>query len=207
MAVDRAGQDARLVTAEASVSAHNTRLSTLESAPTGGQAFPVGSVFISVVSTNPATLLGYGTWVAFGAGRMMVGLDAGQTEFDTVRETGGAKTVTLDSTMIPSHTHAVTDPGHNHTQNAHNHGVTDPGHVHAISTGTTDGSVGRVDSASSAQAATFNTNSATTGLTVNNATATNISATTGITLGNTGGGVAHNNLPPYIVVFLWERTN
>jgi hypothetical protein len=37
----------------------------------GGEAFPVGSVFVSVVSTNPATLLGYGTWSAFGAGRMM----------------------------------------------------------------------------------------------------------------------------------------
>ena len=56
--------------------------------PTGSgnpiDSWPIGSVFISVVSTSPATLLGGGTWVAFGAGRVLVGLDAGQTEFDTV---------------------------------------------------------------------------------------------------------------------------
>src|SRR5688572_5392751 len=57
--------------------------------------WPIGSVFIAVVATNPGTLLGFGTWVAFGAGRMLVGFDSGQTEFDTVEETGGAKTVTL----------------------------------------------------------------------------------------------------------------
>src|SRR3990167_7209436 len=39
-------------------------------------AWPVGSVFLSVVSTNPATLLGFGTWAAFAAGRMLVGLDS-----------------------------------------------------------------------------------------------------------------------------------
>lgn len=60
----------------------------------GADAFPVGSVFISVVSTNPATLLGYGTWSAFGAGRVLVGLDSGDADFDSVEETGGAKTVT-----------------------------------------------------------------------------------------------------------------
>lgn len=69
------------------------------------QAWPVGSVFTSVVSTNPNTLLGYGTWTAFGAGRTLVGLDAGQTEFDTVEETGGSKTHTLITAEMPSHTH------------------------------------------------------------------------------------------------------
>jgi hypothetical protein len=57
-------------------------------------AWPVGSVFISVVSTNPATLFGFGTWSAFGAGRCLIGLDANDTDFDVVEETGGAKTNT-----------------------------------------------------------------------------------------------------------------
>lgn len=67
-------------------------------------AYPVGSVYISVVSTNPSSLFG-GTWSAFGAGRVLVGIDAGQTEFDTVEETGGAKTHTLTTTEIPAHSH------------------------------------------------------------------------------------------------------
>jgi hypothetical protein len=76
--------------------------------PAGGDisaAWPVGSVFISVLSTNPATLLGFGTWAAFAAGRVLVGLDAGQAEFDTLLETGGAKTHTLTTNEMPAHTH------------------------------------------------------------------------------------------------------
>jgi hypothetical protein len=76
--------------------------------PAGGDisaAWPVGSVFISVLSTNPATLLGFGTWAAFAAGRVLVGLDAGQVEFDTLLETGGAKTHTLTTNEMPAHTH------------------------------------------------------------------------------------------------------
>ena len=70
-------------------------------------AWPVGAVFISTVSTNPSTLLGFGTWEAFGAGRMLVGINASDTDFDTVLETGGAKTHTLTSNEMPSHTHTV----------------------------------------------------------------------------------------------------
>ena len=75
----------------------------------GGPAFPVGSVFTAVVSTNPATLLGYGVWLAFGAGRMLVGLDALDPDFDTVEETGGAKTVTLTAAQsgLPAHRHQM----------------------------------------------------------------------------------------------------
>lgn len=68
-------------------------------------AWPIGSVFTSLVATNPATLLGGGTWVACGAGRVLVGIDATQTEFDTLRETGGAKTHTLTNSEMPIHNH------------------------------------------------------------------------------------------------------
>ena len=68
---------------------------------------------MAVSPTNPATLFGFGTWAAWGAGRVPVGVDAGQTEFNTVEETGGAKTHTLATSEMPSHTH---------TQNAHSHG-------------------------------------------------------------------------------------
>ena len=70
--------------------------------------YPVGSIYINAsVSTNPATLLGFGTWTAFGAGRVMVGVDSGDTDFDAAEETGGAKTKTLSISELPAHTHTI----------------------------------------------------------------------------------------------------
>ena len=53
--------------------------------------YPVGSIYMSVDNTNPSSLFG-GTWVAWGAGRVPVGVDSGDSDFDTVEETGGSKT-------------------------------------------------------------------------------------------------------------------
>ena len=78
--------------------------------------YPVGSIYTNAtVATNPGTLLGFGTWTAFGAGRVPVGFDAGNVLFDTAEETGGsADAITVSHT----HTATVTDPGHTHTSNA-----------------------------------------------------------------------------------------
>lgn len=130
--------------------------------------WPIGSVFIGVVATNPATLLGGGTWVSFGAGRVLVGLDATQTEFDTVEETGGAKTHTLTTAEIPAHLHAMNADGKEVAKRA---GV--------------DSSIDFASSTVSVNDADY-TGSQDTGL--------------------TGGGGAHNNLQPYIVVYFWKRT-
>jgi hypothetical protein len=76
--------------------------------------YPVGSIYINATSsTNPATLLGFGTWVAFGAGRVPVGLDAGNAAFDTAEETGGSA-----DAIVVSHSHSITDSGHNHGSGA-----------------------------------------------------------------------------------------
>ena len=57
--------------------------------------YPIGSVYINATnSTNPSTLLGFGTWVAFGAGRVPVGIDSSDEDFDAAEETGGEKTHT-----------------------------------------------------------------------------------------------------------------
>ena len=172
----------------------------------GGQsseAFPVGSVFISVVATDPATLLGYGTWSAFAAGRVLVGLDAGQTEFDTVEETGGAKTHTLTSAEMPAHTHV--QDAHTHTQSSHNHTQDAHSHVITSQTATTGGATsyehGVLDTSSAEAEATETT--ATTVATNQVTTATNQNATA--TNQSTGGGGAHNNLQPYITVHMWKR--
>jgi len=77
----------------------------------GSLFYPVGSIYINAtVATNPGTLLGFGTWTAFGAGRVPVGFDSSNVLFDTAEETGGSADATL-----PTHTHTVTDSGHFHT--------------------------------------------------------------------------------------------
>jgi hypothetical protein len=126
-------------------------------APEWANIFPVGSVYISVVSTNPSSFFG-GTWVAFGTGRTLVGIDAGQTEFDTVEETGGAKTHTLTTGEIPAHSHSIS----------------------SFPVWGTTGTFGSNDYIINATE-TKNTN-------------------------NAGGGGSHNNLQPYIVVYMWKRT-
>ena len=100
----------------ASTGTSSTQLATtafVQSALVG--AYPVGSIYMNAtVATNPATLLGFGTWVAFGAGKVPVGLEAADSDFDTVEETGGTK-----DAIIPTHNHTattlLTDAGHQHT--------------------------------------------------------------------------------------------
>lgn len=82
---------------------------TLEIADSTGQnrkeirdlIYPVGSIYISVNNTNPSSLFG-GTWVAFGTGRTLVGVDTSQTEFNSVEKTGGEKTHTLTENELPN---------------------------------------------------------------------------------------------------------
>jgi hypothetical protein len=97
----------------ASTGTSSTQIATtafVQSALVG--AYPVGSIYMNAaVATNPATLLGFGTWVAFGAGKVPVGIDAADSDFNTVEGTGGTKDAVLVS---HTHTAAVTDPGHTH---------------------------------------------------------------------------------------------
>lgn len=74
-------------------------------------SWPVDSIYISISATNPATTFGFGTWVAFGAGKTLVGLNSSETEFDTVQETGGEKTHTLITAELAAHTHTIVKSG------------------------------------------------------------------------------------------------
>mgnify|MGYP003665811341 CR=1 FL=1 len=121
--------------------------------------YPVGSIYINAqVATNPATLLGVGTWVAYGEGRVPVG-KAGSGTFDTLNATGGAETHTLSIAEMPSHNHSISP---------------------TLTRGS--GTDGDPDKASGGG---------------NNGS---------FSISNTGGGGAHNNLQPYIVVYMWKRT-
>lgn len=117
-------------------------------------------------------------------GKVPVGLDSGQTEFDAIAETGGAKTHTLLTAEMPSHGH--TQDSHNHTQNAHNHIITSQ-------TATTG-------SATSYEHGTLDTSSADAEATEVTADTTAVNQAATATNQNTGGGGAHNNLQPYLVL-------
>jgi hypothetical protein len=92
-----------------------TELGTITAAVVNALVYPVGSLYFNMaVSTNPNTLLGMGTWVAYAEGEVLVGKEASGT-FDTLDESLGAETVsagtsgstTLSTSEIPSHTHTV----------------------------------------------------------------------------------------------------
>ena len=71
-------------------------------------AYPVGSIYMNCSNaTNPATLLGFGTWSAFGEGRVLIGIDSSDSDFDSAEETGGSKTHTLTEAQLPSHRHTI----------------------------------------------------------------------------------------------------
>ena len=73
----------------------------------GNLLFPIGAIYSATVATNPGTLLGFGTWTAFGAGRVMVGNGGG---FSAGATGGSADAITVSHT----HTATSTDSGHTH---------------------------------------------------------------------------------------------
>lgn len=65
---------------------------------------PVGDIISTTNPTNPGELWG-GSWVAWGTGRVPVGVDTADANFNTANKTGGSSTHTLTIDQIPSHTH------------------------------------------------------------------------------------------------------
>lgn len=66
--------------------------------------YPVGSIYQSTAPTNPTTFMG-GVWERFGNGRVLVGVDEADADFNTANKTGGEKTHTLTIDEMPSHSH------------------------------------------------------------------------------------------------------
>lgn len=164
----------------ASAGTNTNQIATTAFVTTALQAlYPVGSIYINAaVSTNPGTLLGFGTWAEFGAGRVMVGLNASDLAFDTLEEIGGSK-----DAVVVSHTHTATTAAtgtHSHTfLRAEGYGV------------------GLGDYAGNGNVPN-GTGTQTT------ATAGEHSHT--VTVASTGSSGTNANVQPYIVVKMWKRT-
>jgi microcystin-dependent protein len=156
-----------------------------------GACWPIGSVFTSVVATDPSVLLGFGTWSSIAAGRMLVGLDSGDTKFDTVEETGGAETVTLTATELPAHTHTFSG----------NTGTESASHTH--DTGSLDGHSGTTV-AGSGSTSIYTMDTPITRSSGGQST-THTHAYSGTTSSN-GSGSAFSIMNPYFVVYFWKRT-
>ena len=125
--------------------------------------YPIGSIFITMNHSTALavqTALGGGTWESFGAGRVLVGVNIDDTDFNTVNKTGGEKTHKLTVEEMPSHTHAQ--------------------YVSAL----TGGPAIREDYNADRNGNPF---------------------PQGLNTGSAGGDVAHNNLQPFITVYMWRR--
>jgi hypothetical protein len=179
--------------------------------------YPVGALYISTLSTNPATLLGFGTWAAWGAGRMIVGRSSTDADFDTAEETGGSKT----SSALIAHTHTVNPPNTtssgisaNHTHSgttggqsqSHNHSYTNlingsyNGANGDLGTGLAGSNAGRT----TGDASQDHTHSFTTGNVSSDHTHTVDIAQ--FDSGSAGSGSSFSIMNPYIVAYLWKRT-
>lgn len=145
--------------------------------------YPIGSIYMSTANSDPALLFG-GTWAAL-ENRFLVG--AGDTY--TAGVTGGEATHTLTAAELPTHTHYA--KGYNTTENSNwtipaIRNITGTSGVLQVAQGTD-----RVVPASK-----FESDASWGNL--------SLSSETG---GITGtAGTAHNNLPPYLPVYMWERT-
>lgn len=164
--------------------------------------YPVGSIYMSVNNANPSTLFG-GTWEQIEDKFL---LSAGSTY--SAGATGGAATVSLAEGNLPSHTHTYTKPPtstEGHVLNV----AQLPVHYHAMRNTASAGSyTGGWQWNSSATKCGFS-NASESGAAMQGAgsgtahshTITNTSASTGAT----GSGTAHNNMPPYLAVYVWKR--
>jgi len=162
--------------------------------PTLSAIYPVGSIYTSTVSTIPSTLFGFGTWSAFGAGRVLIGNGGGFT----AGATGGSADATL---VAHNHTFSGTTSGQSAT---HNHviNISDPGHQHTVA-GDFGGGGGGYNGDGDQEL----TGAAVTNISASSNNASNDHSHTYSGTTSTPGSSATNaNLQPYIVVYMWQRT-
>ena len=181
----------------ASSATDNTQLATtayvtaavttaLATAETARQAlFPIGTIYTQAgVATNPATLLGFGTWEEYGAGKAIIGVDASNTLFDTLGETGGVADISISGTT-DSHTLTINEmPSHDHPNSAPD---TAGGALNYLPTS----GIGQFSWGGGGLGGNYGINSQGGGA----------GHTHGITYDGTNA-----NYQPYITVYMWKRT-
>lgn len=143
--------------------------------------YPVGSIYMSVNSTSPATLFG-GTWVQL-KDRFLLGAGDSYTN----GKTGGEATHTLTITEMPSHNHSSPTGkagSHSHYLGAYNSGSEASGYGVGLAGGFQNRIMVSTTTGNSTASAGEHTH----------------------TISSQGGSGAHNNMPPYLAVYMWKRT-
>ena len=146
--------------------------------------YPVGFVLSTVTNyaDSAAVVAAYGgtTWVRFGAGKVLVGYDSGDSNFNTVEGTGGSK-----DAIVVSHSHTAsttsTDSGHTHLSNA---------------TGLINNNIAWVGTGGAYHRNVNDTYTATGYANITSSTTVNSAGSSG----------TNANLQPYVVVYMWKRT-
>jgi hypothetical protein len=143
--------------------------------------YPVGSLYMSANATDPAVLFDFGTWERVKDTFLLAAGDS-----YAAGSTGGEATHKLTVEELPAHSHAAS--------------MTEAGdHTHTIGTDT--------DATYSSSGKCCSVHKAETGAQqFNGRTSTNGAHTHGITVSDTGGNAAHNNMPPYLAVYVFKRT-
>ena len=205
----------------ASFGTSSTQLATTAFVQTALQAvYPVGSVYISTVATNPATTFGFGTWAEFGAGKVLVGQDAGDASFDTLGETGGSK-----DAIVVSHTHTFSATTGTQSANHTHSGTTSSAGAASGTIYTATGDFGNIQNAdgvftrsgylpSRSQGAAGTGSYANVSMSIPNHThtvttgteSTNHTHSVSGTTASSGSSGTNANLQPYVVVKMWKRT-
>lgn len=159
--------------------------------------YPIGSIYMSAVSTNPSILFPGTTWVTWGSGRVPVGVNENDANFNVTEKTGGQSTITIGSNNIPAHNHTVNDNGHEHGVSTKlKNLITVEGTVSSILTDQADPGNKVPTTLGTIAGETLTIDNTTTGISLQNA------------YGNASGRAdAMTNLQPYITCYMWKRTN
>lgn len=174
--------------------------------------YPVGSIYFSSQNTNPKNLFGIGEWIEWGAGRVPVGVNTDDPDFNEVEKTGGVKdfsgtphatigATTLSASQIPSHTHPVSIT--TSSDGRHRHYIKRKNNVTASGSASASGPLSFASNASENNIDTDYVDAHT-------------HSVSGNTSGNTGGGGSHTHtfegtptiystLQPYITCYMWKR--
>lgn len=153
------------------------------------QIYPIGAIYMSTVSTNPATLFKIGNWEALPAGRVLLAQGTSNWGVNySAGSTGGEDkhTLTVSESAPHNHTGSATTSGSTHTHALTmqaSHGESGNGGVPRFS----DGDVWSPYKTQNLSAAGEHSHA--------------------ITINNSGGGQAHNNMQPYLSVYMWKRTS